>query len=469
MSQAGFGVRGSRFEVPGPRFQLRTSNFELLKFIVAIACLVFLATSVHAAEIKPQRFVTPNGLTVLVVEQHALPIVQVQALVKTGSVQDPPEKAGLANLTAGLLDEGTATRSATQLAEQIEFVGGALEAKATHDFTTASARVLAKDAELGFELLAGIVIHPSFPEPELERVRKLILGEIIAQKDDPGSVAGKAFSRLVFNGHPYSWPVNGTEETLPSISRADVQAFHAREYLPNRTILAVVGDITVEQVRALVEKHFASWPKGPEPARTAAAPAAIAKPVVQLIDKELTQTTLVLGHLGISRTNPDYYAVTVMNYILGAGGFSSRLMDSIRDKQGLAYGVISQFEPRATSGPFLVSLQTRNATANQALAGVLKELHAMKAAPVSARELSEARSYLIGSFPMRFDTTHKLAEVLCQVEFYGLGLDYFTQYPAWIARVTADDVIRVAKQYLHPDRYALVAVGKMAEAKLKQP
>jgi zinc protease len=469
MSQAGFGVRGSRFEVPGPRFQLRTSNFELLKFIVAIACLVFLATSVHAAEIKPQRFVTPNGLTVLVVEQHALPIVQVQALVKTGSVQDPPEKAGLANLTAGLLDEGTATRSATQLAEQIEFVGGALEVKTTHDFTTAASRVLAKDADLGFELLADILLHPSFPEPELERVRKLILGEITAQKDDPGSVAGKAFSRLVFDGHPYSWPVNGTDETLPAIGRADVQAFHAREYLPNRTILAVVGDITVEQVRALVEKHFASWPKGPEPARTAAAPAAIAKPVVQLIDKELTQTTLVLGHLGISRTNPDYYAVTVMNYILGAGGFSSRLMDSIRDKQGLAYGVISQFEPRATSGPFLVSLQTRNATANQALAGVLKELHAMKAAPVSARELSEARSYLIGSFPMRFDTTHKLAEVLCQVEFYGLGLDYFTQYPAWIARVTADDVIRVAKQYLHPDRYALVAVGKMAEAKLKQP
>ena len=462
-------MRKPRFEVRELGFQPRTSNFELLKCVVPVLCVIFLAAPVYAAEIKPHRFVTPNGLTVLVVEQHALPIVQIQALVKTGSVQDPPEKAGLANLVASLLDEGTTTRNAAQLAEQIEFVGGELEAKATHDFTTASARVLAKDTELGLELLADIVVHPSFPEPELQRVKKLILGEIIAQKDDPGVVAGKAFGRLVFDGHPYSWPVNGTEETLPAIDRTDVQAFHTREYLPNQTIVAVVGDVTVDRARSLIDKYFGSWQKGPVPARTAATPATIDKPVVKLIDKELTQTTLVLGHVGISRTNPDFYAVTVMNYILGAGGFSSRLMDSIRDKQGLAYGVMSQFEPRAVPGPFLVSLQTRNATANQALTGVLKELNGMKAAAVSAKELSEAKSYLIGSFPMRFDTTHKLAEVLCQVEFYGLGLDYFTQYPAWIAKVTADDVLRVARQYLHPDRYALVAVGKMGEAKLKTP
>jgi zinc protease len=428
-----------------------------------------LAAAGEAAEINPQRFTAPNGLTVLVVEQHALPIVQIQALVKTGSAQDPPGKAGLANLTAGLLDEGTTTRSATQLAEQIEFVGGVLDIKAGHDFTTAAARVLAKDTDLGFELLADILMHPSFPEPELERVKKLILGEIAAQKDDPSAVAGKAFNQLVFNGHPYSWPVNGTEETLPAVTRADVQAFHAREYLPNQTILAVVGDVTVEQVHALVEKHFSAWQPGPAPERPAAVPAAMDKPVVKLIDKDLTQTTLVLGHVGISRTNPDYYAVAVMNYILGAGGFSSRLMDSIRDRQGLAYGVVSQFEPRAAPGPFLVSLQTRNATANQALAGVLKELNGMRTAPVSAKELAEAKSYLVGSFPMRFDTTQKLADVLCQIEFFGLGLEYFSQYPKWIERVTAEDVLRVAKRYLHPDRYALVAVGKMAEAKLNHP
>jgi zinc protease len=437
-------------------------------WLVTLLCVALLAVPARAADIKPHRFVMPNGLTVLVVEQHALPMVQLQALVKTGSAQDPPDKAGLANLTAGLLDEGTTTRSATQLAEQIEFVGGTLEAKASHDFTTASARVLTKDADLGFELLADILIHPAFAETEVERVRKLILGELVAQQDDPASVAGKAFNRLVFNGHPYSWPVNGTETTLAGITKADVQAFHAKEYLPNRTILAVVGDVTIEQTRVLVEKHFGSWPRGPEPERAVPSPATIDKPVTELIDKELTQTTLVLGHLGISRTNPDYYAVTVMNYILGAGGFTSRLMDSIRDKQGLAYGVVSHFDVHAMPGAFLISLQTRNATANRALTSALKELNGMKTAPVSAREMAEAKSYLTGSFPMRFDTTHKLAEVLCQIEFYGLGLEYFAQYPAWINKVTADDVMRVAKQYLHPDRYALVAVGKMSEAKLSK-
>jgi zinc protease len=430
--------------------------------------LLISVTTAEATAITPNRFTTPNGLTILVVEQHALPIVRIQALVKAGSAQDPPEKAGLANLTASLLDEGTRSRSSTQLAEQLEFVGGILDIKTGYDFTTVALHVLAKDTDLGFELLADILMHPSFPEPEVERVKRLILGEIAAEQDDPGTVAKRAFGELVFNGHPYRWPVNGTAETLAAITRADVQAFHAREYLPNQTILAVVGDVTVEQTRALVERHFGSWPRGPVPARLSAQPIALDKPLVKLIDKELSQTTLVLGHLGISRTNPDYYAVTVMNHILGAGGFASRLMDSIRDRQGLAYGVVSLFEPRAEPGPFLISLQTRNATANQALAGVLKEIAGLQASPVSAKELAEAKSYLIGSFPLRFDTTAKLADVLCQIEFFGLGLDYFTEYPKRIAQVTAQDVLRVAKQYLHPDRYALVAVGKMSEAKLTQ-
>ncbi|TLY43065.1 MAG: insulinase family protein, partial [Nitrospirae bacterium] len=172
--------------------------------------------------------------------------------------------------------------------------------------------------------------------------------------------------------------------------------------------------------------------------------------------------------VGISRTNPDFYAVTVMNYILGAGGFSSRLMDSIRDNQGLAYGVGSHFEANLMPGAFFISLQTRNETANQAIAGVLTELNGMRNAPVTDEELADAKAYLIGSFPLRLDTTAKLAEVLSLVEFYGLGLDYFTQYPRWIERVTKEDVLRVAKQYLRPSNYALVVVGNLAKAKVTQ-
>lgn len=436
--------------------------------VVALPVLLVAGLPAGAAELAPVRFVAPNGLTVLVLEQHSLPIVQVQALVKTGSARDPEGKAGLANLVASLLDEGTATRSANRIAEQIEFVGGSLAARAGEDFTTVSARVLTKDTDLGFELLADILLHPTFPEQELERVRSQILGEILSEQDDPGTVAAKAFNQLVFDGHPYRWPVNGTEQTVPTLTRADVQAFYAREYVPNRTILTIVGDLSPDRARALVEKHFGAWAATEPPNGRVGQPAPLAKPVVKLIPKDLTQATIMVGHLGVSRGNPDYYALVVMNYILGGGGFSSRLMDSIRDNQGLAYGVSSHFDANLMPGAFQVSLQTRNEMANQAIAGVLAEIKGMQERPVTDEELADAKAYLIGSFPLRLDTTAKLADVLGQVEFYGLGLNYFTDYPALIERVTKEDVLRVAKQYLHPDRYALVLVGNLAKVKVKE-
>jgi len=347
-------------------------------------------------------------------------------------------------------------------------VGGSLEAHAAEDFTTASTRVLKKDADLGFALLADMLQHPAFHKQEFERVRTQILGEIVSDDDDPGNVAMKAFHQLIFHGHPYSWPAHGTEETLNKITVTDIQQFHAREYLPNQTILVIVGDLTQDQAAALVQTHFGSWKKGPPSPYQIKKPASIERKMVQLIEKDLTQSTIVLGHTGISRTNPDYYAVTVMNYILGAGGFSSRLMDSIRDKQGLAYGIMSQFDTRLMPGAFFISLQTRTDVTNQAIAGVLTEIKGMRDAPVTDQELNEAKSFIVGSFPLRVDSSAKLANVLAQVELYNLGLDYFTQYPKAIEKVTKDDVLRVAKQYLDPQHYALVVVGSIAKAKVKQ-
>ncbi len=445
----------------------RCRVYILIALLGLVAVFAGLPPSGSAAEISPTKVPTANGMTVLVLEQHFLPIVEIHALIKTGSAQDPPEKAGLANLVASLLDEGTTTRTSKQLAEQIDFIGGSLEAKATEDFTTASARVLKKDIDLGFTLLADILMRPAFPKQEFERVRSQILGEIASDNDDPGHVAMKAFNQLIFHNHPYRWPVNGTEETLGKVTLADVQGFYAKEYLPNQVILAVVGDVTVEQATALVQTHFGAWKKGNTPARTVKKPGAIDKKAVQLIDKDLTQSTIVLGHGGISRTNPDFYAVTVMNHILGAGGFSSRLMDSIRDKQGLAYGIMSHYDARAMPGSFWVNLQTRTETTNQAISGVLAEIKAIREAPVSDQELAEAKSFLMGSFPLRLDSTAKLAQVLAQVEFYGLGFEYFSQYPKWIERVTKEDVQRVAKQYLDHQHYALVVVGNLAKAKVR--
>lgn len=439
----------------------------MFRWLLCAGLLLDLTTAALAADISPARFTTPNGMTVLVLEQRFLPIVEIHALVKVGSAQDPPEKAGLSNLVASLLDEGTATRTSKQLAEQIDFVGGSLEAHAGEDFSTATVRILEKNIDLGFTLLADILQHPIFPKQEFERVRAQILGEISSDNDDPGHVAMKAFNQLVFQNHPYRWPVNGTEETLRKITLADVQNFYAKEYLPNQVILTIVGDVTVEQATELVQTHFGSWKKVPAQPRPVKKPAAIDKKVAKLIEKDLTQSTIVVGHLGISRTNPDFYAVTVMNHILGAGGFSSRLMDSIRDKQGLAYGITSHYDTHAMPGSFWINLQTRTETTNQAINSVLSEMKAIREAPVTDQELAEAKAFLMGSFPLRLDSTAKMAQVLAQVEFYGLGLDYFSQYTTWIERVTKEDVQRVAQQYIDPQHYALVVVGSIAKAKVR--
>lgn len=451
-----------------PYSQHRSRSTSL--FLTGLLCLALCvpAAWVQAADITPTRSVIANGMTVLFLEQHFLPTVEIHALVKVGSAQDPPDKAGLANLTASLLDEGTLTRTSRQIAEQIDFVGGSLEAHASEDYTTASARVLKKDADLGFALLADMLQRPAFHKQEFERVRTQILGEIVSDDDDPGNVAMKAFHQLIFHGHPYSWPAHGTEDTLSKITVADVQQFHTREYVPNQTILVVVGDLTQEQAATLVQTHFGTWKKGAPTVAQLKKPAPIDRKMVQLIEKDLTQSTIVLGHTGISRTNPDYYAITVMNYILGAGGFSSRLMDSIRDKQGLAYGIMSQFDSRVMPGAFFISLQTRIDVTNQAITSVLAEIKAIREAPVTDQELSEAKSFIVGSFPLRIDSSAKLANVLAQVELYNLGLDYFTSYPKAIEKVTKEDVLRVAKQYLDPQHYALVVVGSIAKAKVKQ-
>lgn len=449
--------------------QWATALWRQTALVLGMGCCAILwASGVSvAAEIAPTKFMTSNGITVLVLEQHFLPIVEIHALIKAGSAQDPPDKAGLANLVASLLDEGTTTRTSKQQAEQIDFVGGALEAKAAEDFTTASARVLKKDVDLGFTLLADMLQHPAFHKQEFERIRTQLLGEMASDNDDPGHIAMKAFNQLVFHGHPYRWPVTGTEETLSKITLADVQSFYGREYSPSQVIVTVVGDITLEQATALVQTHLGAWKKVAVTARNTKKASPVERRTVQLIEKDLSQSTIVLGHGGLSRAHPDFYSVTVMNYILGAGGFSSRLMDSIRDKQGLAYGIMSHFDARLMPGSFWVNLQTKTETTNQAITGVLSEIKSIRDAPVSDQELAEAKSFLVGSFPLRLDSTAKLAQVLAQVEFYGLGFEYFSDYPKWIERVTKEDVQRVAKQYLDPKRYALVVVGNLAKAKVK--
>lgn len=291
-------------------YQRRTLLLVAMCVLGAILSWKDLAQAKH---VSIERWTPSNGMTVLLVERHALPTVHVEVLIKAGSIHDPQEKAGLANLTALLLDEGTASRSSTQIAEGIDFIGASLSSSADTDYTSVSLRVLKKDVRVGFDILSDILLRPTFPKEEVERKRQQVLGAITAQKDEPGIVAEKAFNRLLFGTHPYHRPVEGLEETIPQIQQEDITAFHQTYYRPNNTIMAVVGDITRQELEDLLRRYFKPWEKKkvqtlelPEPPRRAA-------PQLEVIDKDLTQANILLGHLGIERNNPDFYPLVVMN------------------------------------------------------------------------------------------------------------------------------------------------------------
>jgi zinc protease len=411
--------------------------------------------------------VLPNGLTLLHAEKTGLPIVSVVVAIKAGSMAESSEKSGLANLTADLLNEGTNTRSSKEISDAIEFVGGSLVSAGGADYITVSLAVLKKDIVLGFDLLSDIILNPAFSGDEIQRRKTSIKNSIIQQKEDPGIVASKAFAEAVFGKHPYGRPVEGTEKSLDRITGEDIAAFHKEYYLPDNTIMTVVGDISKDELKSLLDRYFMNWQKRGSKEISLQMPVPEKKLQVIMIQKDLAQANIILGHIGIQRDNPDYYAVSVMNYILGAGGFASRLMDNIRDNKGLAYDVHSFFSANKYAGSFEVGLQTKNESANTAIDEVLKEMERIRTEPLSDRELSDAKSYLTGSFPLRIDSNRKIAGFLTAVEFFGLGLDYVDNYRKFIEAVTKDDILRVAQKYLHTESYVLIVVGNLEKAALK--
>jgi len=434
----------------------------------AVLGLLFLSIvpAAQAFTVKPVRWVTKPGIVVLFLENHSLPTVYLQLLIKAGGALDPKGREGTANLVASLLDEGTTTRTSQQIAEAVDFIGASLSAGAGPESSSLSLSVLKKDLPAGMELFTDELMHPTFPEEELKRVRQQIIGGLIAEEDEPEAVAHKAWQELVYGAHPYHHPTDGYRDSLPSITRQELIDFHHRYYQPRLAILAVVGDLTRKETEQLITRYLGGWkntdreavPVIPAPKPTA--------PQTKLVDKELTQATIVLGHLGIARGNPDYYAVAVMNYILGGGGFSSRLMKQIRDNEGLVYGISSSYNAMKAGGSFAVVMQTKNATANQAISETKSVIRRFQADGVSQQELDEAKDFLIGSFPLKMDTNAKLVGLLTALEFYNLGLGYLNEYPKKIAAVTLADVKRVADRYIHPDRMTLVVVAKQSAAKI---
>lgn len=434
------------------------------------ACAVLLVSAVGAFHtwggMVPKRTVLNNGLVLLTSEQRALPMVSIELLIESGSRHEPAEQAGLANLTARLLTQGTQKRSAVQISEALDFMGASLSASCGEDVATVSMTILKKDLAAGLDLLAEVLTQASFPPVEIDRQKQAVIASIRARQEDPGAVAGTAFAAALFPKSPYGRPVEGTEATVKLVQQKALQDFYARHYRPNRAIIAVVGDVAEKEIAEALSKAMKGWSKGAAGAKPAA-PAQIGQPQVVQVKKDLTQANIMLGHNGVARGNPDYYAMQVMNYILGGGGFSSRAMDSIRNERGLAYSVYSYFAAEKSHGSFQFVMQTKNETAAEAIRIAKDEMRRMREQPVEERELSDAKDYLIGSFPLRFDTNRKVAGFLAQVEYYELGLDYPERYNELIGKVTREDVARVAKQYLRPDDLITVVVGNATKPATK--
>ena len=419
--------------------------------------LVLLAAPASAAPLA-HREVLPNGIVLLVAERPAVPIVATRLYLPAGAAFDPPDRGGLAALTGALLTRGAGKRTGPEIDSAIEFVGGGLEAGAGRDGLTASLAVLKKDLPLGLDLLADVVLAPTFPEEELKRKVAEIQAAIKQSEESPSTLAGRALRRLIFPGHPYGRPVEGTRESVARLTRQDVVSFYGAHARPDTAVIAVVGAVTVEEARRAIVARFGGWQR-PASSPPAVTPAPGAPPVgSETITRELTQATIVLGRQAVRQGHPDYFPLAVAAYVLG-GGSASRLYTRVREEGGLAYSVGAYVNPGRYGASFVVSAQTRTAEVPRVLDTIREELARMGREPVSDRELALAKAYLIGSFPLRLDTSRKVADFIVAVEVLGLGLDYPDRYTASIARVSAADVRRVAAAYFAPATLSRVVVG----------
>ncbi len=452
--------------------QKRNSKIPLTSFLVFVFLLfsVFYHHSmVSAQEVKLppiERTTLDNGLKVIVIEHHELPLVAFRMVFKSGSAFDPPGKAGLADLTAGLLRKGTKTRSATQIAEEIDFVGGSLGAGSGRDATYATCQVLKKHFDVGLNLLSDIILNPTFKEDEIERLREQTLAGIKQQKDDPDAVADEKFREFLFGDHPYGRPSEGTETSVAALTRDDIVNFHKNYYVPNNAILAVVGDVTSGEVIDKVKAKFSGWGGASVALPTFAEPPEIKGYQILLVDKpDLTQTYVRVGHLGVDRSNPDYFAMKVMNYILGGGGFSSRMMDEIRSKRGLTYGIHCSFDFNKLKGAYTVETFTQNDSTTSAIKAIIEQIERIRSGGVTDKELEDTKSFYTGYFPLQLETPDQIATQILNVELYDLGEDYLKDYRQNINAVTKEDILMAARKYLNPDNMKLVVVGKADEVK----
>jgi predicted Zn-dependent peptidase len=406
-----------------------------------------------------QKRTLSNGLPVWLIEAHEVPLVQINLVVLAGSADDPAARFGTASLTAAMLDEGAGSRSALEIADEIEFLGASLTTTSSFDASAVRLNVPVARMEAALPVMADVALRPTFPQAELDRLRQERLTSLLQARDDAAQVAPMAFSRVLYGAtHRYGTSAIGTETTLKAFTPKDLQAFHQAMYLPANATLVVAGDVKADAVIPLLEKQFGSWPSSGKAARAplpqAAQPTARQIYIVDMPGSEQSQVRI--GWIGVPRSTPDYFTLQVLNTILG-GSFTSRLNQNLREKNQFSYGASSRFDMRLGAGPFFAGAGVQTDKTADALREFFNELGAI--GKVTPEELTKAKNYVALSFPSEFETIGDLAAHVEDMIVYRLPDDYFARYVANIQAVTAEAVQKAAATYIQPGRFAVVIAG----------
>jgi zinc protease len=415
---------------------------------------------VKAAQLPtPERFVLPNGLTILVSERRELPVVSASLVFGSGSGDNAPDKPGLANFTAAMLDEGTSSRNALRIADDAARLGATLATSSTMDQCQISVTSLARQFPAALELMADVAVHPTFPADEVERQRASRLANLVAQKSNPAQVVSRVMASALFGaGHPYGYTEVGTEASNKALTRDAMVEFWRQRLVPGNAALVVVGAVSRKELEAMATKAFADW-TGKAPERSSMpAPQGTSAKVVIVDTPGAAQTQVRVASLGIARSTPDFEAVEVMNTILG-GLFTSRINLNLREDKGYTYGAFSTFAARREPGPYFMSAGIRTDATAAAVTEMLNEIRKIKDAPVTSDELALGKDSLVRSLPGRFETSAQAAGSFSTLFVYGLGLDYYTQYTKRLVAIDVAAAQAAARKYLVPERLVVVAVG----------
>jgi len=400
----------------------------------------------------------PNGLQVVAVSHHEQPAVSLRLLVRAGGAQDPSNKPGVAYLAASLLDQGTTSKNAEQVASTIDSIGGAIGAGAGSDITFINAAVMKDSLGVALDLVSDLARHPAFANEEIDRQRQQIVSGLKVSYDDPDYLAGVVFDRLVYGFHPYGKPDSGTPDSIAAITRNDLLAFHKRWFGANNAILAVVGDVTPEEAFDGAQRAFGSWERVELPTiKTEEAPPSTRRVVI--IDRPgAAQTEIRVGNISLPRRHPDYLALDIATKILGGEG-GNRLHRVLRSERGLTYGASADLNALKDTGDIVAETDTRSEKTAEALRIIVEEIVRLQRQRVQRRELSDAQEYLTGSFPLTVETPSAIALQVLNAVFYGLDLNELQTYRERVNAISVEDIQRVAQQYLRPDKLSIVLVG----------